>query len=1681
MRPEEWQRVKAVCAAALDRGPAERAAYLDEACAGDAALRAEVESLIGAYNRAGEFIEQPAVAHLAAPLDALPSLDPNLGRSIGPYVVDDMIGRGGMGAVYLGRRADREFEQRVAIKMIRRGMDSDLVIRRFRHERQILASLDHPNIARLFDGGSTPDGLPYFVMEFVDGLPIDRYADEHRLSTTDRLRLCLGVFDAVQHAHARLIVHRDLKPSNVFVTAAGHPKLLDFGIAKILDLDGDRASTFTSVTRPMTPDYASPEQVRGQAITPATDVYALGLLLYELLTGHRPFHLAARTADEVARVVCEQDPERPSTVIERVDTETREDGTVRSVTSTSVSEIRDGSPERLRKRLTGALDAIVLKALRKEPEQRYPSVSALAEDVRRYLEEQPVEAGRGARRYRVARWARRRRTALATAALVLVAVGATALLTRGIGPAPDPTASRPAQNAPRQSVAVIGFRNLSGAPADAWLSIAIAEMLTTELAGDGQVRVVPSEQIARVVRDLRVDPGDAPSAGTLAALRKALGVDFLMLGTFAAAEGGDSRALRLDVRVHGAGDAPMAAAGSQGDESQLFSLVADAGRELRGRLGLKASSSEAMTAARAAFPASLDATRFYAEGMARLRVLDAVGARERLEQAAALEPSNPMVQTALASAWTALGYDARAASAAQQAFEASGALTREERLNVEGRLYEAQQQWPKAADVYRTLWGFFSDNVEYGLRLAAAQTASGRGKEALATIGALRAVPPPQNLDPRIDMQEADAAAALADFPRELAALQRARASAEQSGAQGLLARARLLEGRSHFNQGQPGPAVESLEAAQRLFQEVGDRAGAASALNSLGTLLADQQDLARAVRMYEESLKTSEEIGDRRAMSAVLNNLGIIYKDQRRFDDARKAHERALALRREIGDRNWTAVSLSNIGVVLFEQDKFSEAAKYYNESLALSREIGDRRGQVRAEHNLAIVDREVGNLASARRGYEESLAIRREIGDRRGETMGRVELGMVLFAQGELDAARRMEEDALELARETRLKPGEAQALFQLAEIALASGDVETARRQHEAALAVRREIGETRTVLESQAALAALTLEEGRPADAERDARTVLEALGGEPTVALRVPLGLLVARSRMAAGDLDGAAPLLASARTLAARTERVDIRRAVSMADAEFELARGQTRQARERLTNLAATLNRAGMALAELDRRLLLLRVDAADRRAVRARRDGPRARRACARRRARRAAGAGTRAVTARPCRRGPCLHASARCGVDGRDEVLGCDRFRNVRVESRRERLQPVVQPRVRRDRDGRHAAAAIRRPLPNLPQQFVAVHARQAEIGDQDVRRARLELPERVGRRRHGPDVGAGVFEGLPEQLQRVFLVVHEQDVESVEPFGPRHRRSVRGRVEPGGVVRVRIRLGHHGHLGASRNCTTNRAPCPGPSLRAPDGPAVQLHELLADREAEAEPAVLPREPAVGLQKRLEHVRQEMGRDPDAGVAHRHADDAVALDQRHHHPSALRGELHGVRQQVPEDLLQPSAVAPDHALDRSLDLERDPFGLGRRPHALERLFERSRDEQRPDFQPHFSGRDPRDVEQVLHQLVLDDGVALDDLDGPRPLFERQRVGPQHPRVAEDRVQRRAQLVRQRRHELVLHAVGGLRGVARPGQRLLGQLALGDVDADAVQRFGASVAVVHRAPAAVHPAPLA
>jgi serine/threonine protein kinase len=414
---DRWREVDRLFEAALDRPPEERVPFLDAACGADAELRAEVAKLLAADEAgSGDFLEQPALALLTTtsgteregtPFEIeWPEGAP--GPRLGPYRLIAPLQSGGMGTVYRAARDDDQYQRQVAIKMLRAGLCSDEGRHRFRVERQILARLEHPHIARLYEGGETEEGCPYLVMELIDGEPIDRYCDNRRLTIEERLGLFRQVCGAVQHAHQSLLVHRDLKPSNILVTAAGEPKLLDFGIAKELDAAAGDAGLTRTGLRLLTPGYGSPEQARGEPVSTASDVYSLGVLLYELLCGRSPYRLEGLAPHEVEREIGTREPLPPSRAVDPATPEAE-----------AIAQARGLTPRGLRRRLAGDLDNVVAHALRKEPHRRYPSAASLSGDLKAHLFDLPVAARPDSLAYRLTKGVRRHRLGVAAAALLV--------------------------------------------------------------------------------------------------------------------------------------------------------------------------------------------------------------------------------------------------------------------------------------------------------------------------------------------------------------------------------------------------------------------------------------------------------------------------------------------------------------------------------------------------------------------------------------------------------------------------------------------------------------------------------------------------------------------------------------------------------------------------------------------------------------------------------------------------------------------------------------------------------------------------------------------------------------------------------------------------------------------------------------------------------------------------------------------------------------------------------------------------------------------------------------------------------------------------------------------------------------------------------------------------------------
>ncbi len=477
MTREEWQRVKAITTDALAVPEDERESLVAARCT-DAGLRREVQSLLGAALAAEHLFETSALTVECAQAVLAATDDPSdafVGRRIGSYRVISELGRGGMGAAYLAERIDGVYHRRVAIKLIKRGMDTDAIVRRFLHERQILADLNHPNIAMLLDGGSTEDGRPYFIIEYVEGLPIDVFCNENGLPVEQRLQLVRAVCEAVDHAHQNRVIHRDLKPGNILVTRSGVPKLLDFGIATLLDpQDGTLAADNSLFAQAMTLRYASPEQIRGEPITAASDVYSLGVLLYELLTGSPPYPLEGIGRQEAERVVSEQIPPLPSAAI----------------------AARTGAAAS-RRRLAGDLDAIVMTALRKDPSRRYATAHALAEDLERHLTGQPVTA-RGERlAFRVRDYIGKRRRAAPwpAVALAVLAVAIAASVERYRAGRTDGPFDGAQGGPPLKSIAVLPLTSTEASADLEYLSDGLTENIIQRLSRLTQIRVIARDSV----------------------------------------------------------------------------------------------------------------------------------------------------------------------------------------------------------------------------------------------------------------------------------------------------------------------------------------------------------------------------------------------------------------------------------------------------------------------------------------------------------------------------------------------------------------------------------------------------------------------------------------------------------------------------------------------------------------------------------------------------------------------------------------------------------------------------------------------------------------------------------------------------------------------------------------------------------------------------------------------------------------------------------------------------------------------------------------------------------------------------------------------------------------------------------------------------------------------------------
>lgn len=536
MTPPSWTEVETIFHEATQLPPHDRSAFLDRVCAGNSLLRGEVESLLACFHSAGEFLESPLVGQGVSLLEQN-AQDARIGKNIGPYCLLRLLGQGGMGAVYLAERADDVYHKQVAIKLIRPGSTDHLILERFHTERQILASLEYSNIARLLDGGTTEEGQPYIVMEYVEGQPIDRYCEERQLPIEQRLNLFLQVCAAVQYAHQNLIIHRDIKCGNILVNAEGIPKLLDFGIAKLLNPEGMTLLQLHS-TSPglllLTPDYSSPEQARGEPVNTTTDVYSLGVLLYRILTGRPPYQLSSSNPAELVRIISEVHPPKPSLVVRQF--EPLPVGTSAKTPSTGdfpASQPVFRKDKWQQRRLRGDLDNITLMALRKEPSRRYASVDQLAADIRRHLEGLPVLARPGTWIYRTSKFLRRNRWGVLAAGLLFIVLSGGILATWR-------QARIAAQERDRARVEASKAQEITAF---------LQKMLSSADPHWGGKNVTVSQVLDQASQRIEQELPNQPAIE--AAVRTTIGLAYLSLGLYSPAEMQIKKSLQIRGRLYG--------------------------------------------------------------------------------------------------------------------------------------------------------------------------------------------------------------------------------------------------------------------------------------------------------------------------------------------------------------------------------------------------------------------------------------------------------------------------------------------------------------------------------------------------------------------------------------------------------------------------------------------------------------------------------------------------------------------------------------------------------------------------------------------------------------------------------------------------------------------------------------------------------------------------------------------------------------------------------------------------------------------------------------------------------------------------------------------------------------------------------------------------------------------------
>jgi tetratricopeptide (TPR) repeat protein len=1038
-------------------------------------------------------------------------LDPLLGRLVAQkYRLSKLLGQGGIGRVYLAEQTN--LGRQVALKVLHAHLNREAQIaRRFYREAKSASMLSHPNLLQILDFGND-DGLLFIVMELIKGRDLGHVLrDEWPLSPSRIAHIGAQILSALTETHRAGIVHRDLKPANVMLLdAGGEPdfvKVCDFGLAKVVTKRGNKGSSLTEAGATCgTPEFMSPEQARGDSLDGRSDLYAVAVILYNLLVGDVPFR--AETSMGVLLRHLHDAPQPPSQ--RQADIVPGLEAVIMKGLAKSPAD-RFASASEMRRALLHSvgIETPHDRALASAEAQTHPrTVHSVSDGVTTaigFAWRRAAAASSAGRSWR--RWG----GAAGLAALLVAAVAGGWWLRRRAAGATS------AAQAARRAVAVLGFKNLSGPRDAAWLSTALSEMLTTELGQSGQLRTLSGEDVARAKTELHLLEADSLARESLAQIRRNLDADLVVLGSYTAI-GGQTGQLRIDLRVQdtklGETVALVAEVGSQ---AELFDVVGRLGQRLRQQLGVAAGSDADEHAVRATLPAQLAAARAYAEGLARLRVGDALAARDLLEKALAIAPNHAPSHMALAQAWSFLGYDARAREESARALALAAPLPREQRLAIEAFRYVTTNNWTKAADVYGMLFDFFPDNLDYGLQLADAQHNIPKFKEALATLDRLRALPEPQRNDPRIDLERAYSLRESGENRQAIAAAEAAQHAAHARGAELIEGRALRWKAGALWRLGECEQAISVAEQAKAIFTRLGDRRDMARAMNLLGICYDERGDHAKAMHAFDEMLAVAQDIGDRVGIRTALTSRAAGLADFGHRKEALVLFERALAISRETQQLNYIAFAQADIAILHFNLGEATTARREMLEAITAARKTESRTDVASWLLNEAHFEEALGNLEGAREQLEQGRAIARETGERNEEADASVREASLWRKADKLDEARRALDEAIRLYHQIGKDPDAEDARIDEAEREIDEGNLagaEALAAQALAALQPRPSNGDI--VSHAHAVLARALVEERKIKAARGEIDQAVVTLPPEPKFEYRMQLEITQAR-------------------------------------------------------------------------------------------------------------------------------------------------------------------------------------------------------------------------------------------------------------------------------------------------------------------------------------------------------------------------------------------------------------------------------------------------------------------------------------------------------------------------------------------------------------------------------------